>query len=93
MGTPRRRASSLLFARWLSTSLAGREYLVRDTMTRLERQLDPGRFVRIHHSAIVHIDRGRELVTDLHSDFSVGTRLALSRTYRPKLEQALGREL
>ena len=62
-------------------------------MTRLERQLDPGRFVRIHHSAIVHIDRGRELVTDLHSDFSVGTRLALSRTYRPKLEQALGREL
>jgi two-component system LytT family response regulator len=74
-----------------------REHLLRDTMGRLERELDPERFVRIHRSAIVQIDRVRELVSDFHGDFEVllrdGTRLTLSRSYRAKLEAALGREI
>jgi two-component system LytT family response regulator len=74
-----------------------REHLLRDTMGRLERELDPERFVRIHRSAIVQIDRVRELVSDFHGDFEValrdGTRLTLSRSYRAKVEAALGREI
>ena len=74
-----------------------REHLMRDTMGRLERELDPDRFVRIHRSAIVQIDRIRELVSDFHGDFEVvlrdGTRLTLSRSYRAKVETALGREI
>jgi hypothetical protein len=66
-------------------------------MGRLECELDPERFVRIHRSAIVQIDRIRELVSDFHGDFEVllrgGTRLTLSRSYRAKVETALGREI
>jgi two-component system, LytTR family, response regulator len=74
-----------------------REHLLRETMGRLERELDPEHFVRIHRSAIVQIDRVRELVSDFHGDFEVvlrdGTRLTLSRSYRAKVERALGREI
>jgi two-component system LytT family response regulator len=72
-------------------------YLVRETLTTLERQLDPDRFVRIHRSTLVHIDRIVELRAVTHGDFEVllrdGTRLTLSRTCRGRLEQALGRPL
>ena len=34
-----------------------REYLVRETLAALEAQIDPDRFVRVHRSAIVQIDR------------------------------------
>ena len=74
-----------------------REYLIRDTMGRLERELDPDRFVRVHRSSIVQIDRVRELLPDFHGDFTLvlktGTTLTLSRGYRAKLEAVLGREL
>ena len=72
-------------------------YLARETMSRLERELDPERFVRIHRSAIVQIDRIKELLPDFHGDFIVvlrdGTRVPLSRNYRGKVEQVLRREL
>jgi two-component system LytT family response regulator len=74
---------------------AGRErHLLRETMARLEARLDPGRFVRIHRSAIVNVDRiaelhphaNRELVLVLRD----GTRLKLSRGYRDRLDARLG---
>ena len=74
-----------------------REYLVRDTITRLEQRLDPRHFVRIHRSTIVRIDRISELVPDLHGDFRVvlknGTVLAMSRTFRSGVEDRFGRRL
>ena len=61
---------------------------------RLERELDPERFVRIHRSAIVQVDRIKELLPDFHGDFTVvlrnGARVTLSRTYRAKVEAVLG---
>jgi two-component system, LytTR family, response regulator len=69
----------------------------RETMGRLERELDPERFVRIHRSAIVQVDRIKELLPDFHGDFVVvlrnGARVTLSRTYRRKVEAILRREL
>ena len=66
-------------------------------MGRLERELDPERFVRIHRSAIVQVDRIKELLPDFHGDFIVvlrnGARVTLSRTYRRKVEAILRREL
>jgi len=74
-----------------------KEFLVRDTLGKLERDLDPDRFVRIHRSTILAIDRIRELRPDFHGDFRVvlttGASLTLSRTYRAKVEAALGRRL
>jgi two-component system LytT family response regulator len=41
--------------------LADRWLTLRSTMDRLERRLDPARFVRIHRSTIVNVDWVREL--------------------------------
>jgi two-component system LytT family response regulator len=66
-------------------------------MGRLERELDPDSFVRIHRSTIVRIDGIKELVPDFHGDYTVilknGARLTLSRTYRAKVEAVLGRAI
>jgi two-component system, LytTR family, response regulator len=39
----------------------GRRYLLRQTLAGLEASLDPARFVRVHRSAIVSVDRIREM--------------------------------
>ena len=69
-----------------------KEYLLRETLAGLEKQLDPDRFVRIHRSAIVQIDRIAELHPASHGDVDVvlrdGTRLSLSRTFRSHVESA-----
>ena len=77
---------------------AGRhEYLLREALTTLEGQLDPGRFVRIHRSAIVRLDRIVELAPASHGDFAVtlrsGATLTLSRFWRERVEAAIGRTL
>jgi len=72
-------------------------HLVRETMAGLASELDPDRFVRIHRSTIVQIDRVRELLPAFHGDFIVvlrdGTRLNMSRGYRSAVEAVLGRSL
>jgi two-component system, LytTR family, response regulator len=76
----------------------GRErHLLRETMTALEDKLDPDRFVRIHRSTIVNLDRVRELEPYFHGDYVLrladGTRLTLSRSYRDRVQERLGRAL
>jgi two-component system, LytTR family, response regulator len=70
-----------------------REYLVRDTLASLEAQLDPARFVRVHRSAIVQIDRVAEIRTETHGDAQLrlrdGTRIDVSRTWRSQVQAAL----
>ena len=39
----------------------GRRHLIRESLSSLEQRLDPARFVRVHRSAIVRLDRVREL--------------------------------
>jgi two-component system LytT family response regulator len=69
--------------------------LMRATMRSMEEQLDPGRFVRIHRSIMVNGERVQKVAPWYHGDAVViltdGTRLNLSRTYRPRLEEFLGR--
>ncbi len=71
----------------------GREHLARETLASLETQLDPYRFVRIHRSAIVQLDRILETRPTSHGDAEIvlrdGTRLAVSRTWRDALQRAL----
>lgn len=63
--------------------------LYRSTLVELEAKLDPARFVRIHRSTIVNVDRVREIVPEWHGDCDVilanGSVLRLSRTYRDRL--------
>ena len=71
-----------------------REFLVRETLAALEAQLDPDRFVRIHRSAIVQVDRIAEMRATSHGDAEVllrdGRRLAASRTWRDRLQRLVG---
>jgi two-component system LytT family response regulator len=72
-------------------------HLLRETITSLESQLDPRVFLRIHRSTIVNLNRIKELQSWFHGEFQVilqdGTQLLLSRSYRDKLEKALGKNL
>lgn len=76
----------------------GREsHLLRGTMASIEERLDARKFLRIHRSTIVNLDRVRELAPLFHGDYAVrlrdGTELVLSRSYREKLQEPLGRLL
>ena len=68
-------------------------HLVRGTLQELEDRL-PERFVRIHRSAIVNLDRVRKLEPWSHGDWMVqlsdGTELRLSRRYRGRLSGVFG---
>jgi two-component system LytT family response regulator len=72
-------------------------HLLRETMSRLETRLDPTRFVRIHRSAIINIERLQELQPLFHGDYTVilndGTKLTLSRGYKEKFQERLGKPL
>lgn len=74
---------------------AGKDtHVVRATMNKLEAQLDPAKFVRIHRSTMVRIEVIREVQPLFNGDRMVilhdGTRLTLSRSYRDKARAALG---
>jgi two-component system LytT family response regulator len=68
-------------------------HLLREKMHDLEVQLDPNRFVRIHRSIIVNLDRIKELHPHLNGDYIVvlndGAQLKLSRSRREHLEARL----
>jgi two-component system LytT family response regulator len=74
-----------------------KSYLVRQTLGALEAQLDPEKFVRIHRSAIVNIERIKELQPMFTGDHTVvlenGTKLTLSRSYKNRLFEILGNPL
>ena len=64
---------------------------IRSTLTRLESELDPGNFVRVHKSSIVNIARVREVEPWFNGDYRIhlqdGTVVALSRRYRAHFER------
>lgn len=72
-------------------------HLIRETMNRLEAQLDGRQFVRIHRSTIVNVDRIQELRSTYNGEHIVllrdGTRLTMSRGYRDGLQERLRRPL
>lgn len=72
-------------------------HLLRETMNGLEGRLDPERFLRIHRSTIVNIERIKELQPWFHGDYVVILRddrqLTMSATYREKLDELRGRSL
>jgi two-component system LytT family response regulator len=64
-------------------------HLVRTTLAALEQELDPARFTRVHRSAIVALDRIRELESLGGGEYKVvltdGTRVPMSQRYRDRL--------
>ena len=70
-----------------------RKHLIREAMQKLENQLDPARFFRIHRSAIVQLDRVDALLKSPNGDCDIqlrnGVRLRVARSRREELEKRL----
>lgn len=75
---------------YLRVHARGQSHLLRLSMRKAERCLDPETFLRIHRSAIVNIDRITDLTPWSHGEYVVtmndGTRLHASRTYARQLD-------
>jgi len=65
-------------------------HVYHDTTSGIESKLDPTRYLRIHRSTIVNIDRIKELHPWFNGDYQVvlkdGTKLTMSSTYKQKLK-------
>jgi two-component system LytT family response regulator len=72
-------------------------HLLRETMNAVEAQLPTETFYRIHRCHIVNIERVKELQPWFNGEYVVllrtGARLTLSRGYREKLQERLGRPI
>ncbi|RMH22136.1 MAG: LytTR family transcriptional regulator, partial [Gemmatimonadetes bacterium] len=70
-----------------------RSHLVRGTMRRLEGLLDPARFVRVHRSAIVAIERVAHVEPTPSGDYRLtltsGAVVASGETYRARVQALL----
>jgi two-component system LytT family response regulator len=79
---------------YLTRIHAGQErHLLRESLAALEGRLDPAQFVRVHRSAIVRIDRVRELRAEAGGELTVvlvnGTQLPVSRRRRASVRVLL----
>jgi two-component system, LytTR family, response regulator len=76
---------------YASIHSGGSAYLLRETLSDLENRLDPERFLRVHRSAIVNVDRVREIHPLFRGDCMLvltdGTQVKLSRTRREEFER------
>lgn len=70
-------------------------HLVRETLTALENQLDPARFLRVHRSPIVNVSRVSALRPDWRNRHEIllhdGTVVPLSRGRKKAVERLLSR--
>ena len=75
----------------------GKSYQLREPLSSLEARLDPNRFFRAHRSALVNLDRIRELQPSFNGEhviiLSDGSRTLLTRSRRIRLEQLLRQRL
>jgi two-component system, LytTR family, response regulator len=75
----------------------GRRHLIRESLASLEQRLESSRFVRVHRSAIVNVDRVRELrsTSDTPGETVLvlrdGTRVPVSRRRREHVAALLRR--
>ena len=70
-------------------------YLLRETMSSMEKRLNPTQFLRVHRSAIVNLRYVKELRGKTRGECTVhlinGQRLPMSRSYRTRIGLLLNR--
>ena len=77
---------------YVAVQVGKETHILRDTLNALESKLNPERFLRISRSAIVNLDRVKELQPHFHGEHVVilttGKRLTMTRGLR-EVEQAI----
>ena len=83
-------------ANYVELHCQDRMLLHRETLTNLERQLDPGKFLRVHRSAMVNIDNICSLSSELGRysllQLSNGDEVKISSAHKSSLFDTLGLE-
>jgi two-component system LytT family response regulator len=78
---------------YVNLHAGGETHVLRESMKNMETRLDPELFVRIHRSAIVNVNRIRELQPWFHGEYVVilqdGTRLMASRVFSDRLDKLI----
>ena len=78
---------------YVNLHVGGRVYPLRETMTRIDERLVPLGFQRVHRSAIVNLDRVRELVAfdsgDGQAKLVSDATVPVSRRFRQELRERL----
>ena len=78
---------------YVTLHAAKKSWLLRETISAMEKKLEPNGFVRIHRSTLVRLDRVGEMKSLDNGEYLVllrdGTELKLSRSYRQALERLL----
>jgi two-component system LytT family response regulator len=68
-------------------------HLLRETMSSIEKRLDPELFLRVHRSAIVNLHFVKEVRTEAKGDFCVhlrnGQKVSMSRSYHARIGEFL----
>ena len=74
------------YGNYLKIHSDGKTHLLRETMNNLVGRMDPEKFLRIHRSTLVNLERIKELQPMFGGQYTVvlrdGTELTLSRNYR-----------
>jgi two-component system, LytTR family, response regulator len=82
---------------YVSVHVGGKAWLMRETIAAVELRLAPSGFVRIHRSALVNVERVKELRPRDKGEYTVvlhdGTELKLTRNYRASVERLAGANL
>ena len=82
---------------YVQLHVGNKTHLLRHSMNKLEKNLDPEKFCRIHRSTIVNIENIKELGPFSTGDYSVtlkdNTQLKLSRNRKETLQDKIGGSL
>jgi two-component system LytT family response regulator len=74
------------YGNYLKIHTRGKTYLLRETMNNFSARIDPEKYLRIHRSTLINLERIKELQLIFGGQYAVvlhdGTKLTLSRNYR-----------
>jgi two-component system, LytTR family, response regulator len=77
---------------YVQVHVGSRSYLLRESLNSLETRLNPARFMRVHRSSVVQLDRVRAVQTTSRGDEAIlrdGRRVPVSRRRRAVLDDLL----
>jgi two-component system, LytTR family, response regulator len=82
-------------ANYVRLHTPGEIHTIREKISTIEAELDPERFLRVHRSIIVNIDKVKQVIPCGSGEYVVmmknGRELSFGRSYRDRLEQFLSK--
>jgi two-component system LytT family response regulator len=71
----------------------GQIHLIRETLEQTVQRLDPAKFIRVHRSFAVNVDRVKKILPMLYGDHAIvmsdGAKIRLGRSYRRQIKALL----